>query len=66
MAGLLVFLDPPKLDAATALKRLAGLGIAVKIVTGDNPAVATKVCRDLGLGGIDGAAAMTGADIDSA
>jgi Mg2+-importing ATPase len=64
LAGLLVFLDPPKLDAAAALKRLSGLGITVKIVTGDNPAVAIKVCRDLGLGGTDGGGAMTGADID--
>jgi Mg2+-importing ATPase len=60
LAGLLVFLDPPKQDAARALQRLAGLGIAVKVVTGDNPAVAVKVCRDLGLAG---GAALTGADI---
>jgi len=60
LQGFLVFLDPPKQDAAKALSRLANLGIAVKVVTGDNPAVAVKVCRDLGLseGG-----AMTGADI---
>jgi Mg2+-importing ATPase len=60
LAGLLVFLDPPKQDAAAALQRLAGLGIAVKVVTGDNPAVAVKVCRDLGLanGGV-----LTGADV---
>jgi Mg2+-importing ATPase len=62
LAGLLVFLDPPKHDAATALRRLEVLGIAVKVVTGDNAAVAVKVCRDLGLG--DGAA-LTGGDIDA-
>ncbi|HZV26986.1 MAG TPA: magnesium-translocating P-type ATPase, partial [Acidothermaceae bacterium] len=62
LAGLLVFLDPPKADAATALRRLAVLGIAVKVVTGDNAAVAVKVCRELGLG--DGGA-LTGADIDA-
>jgi len=61
LAGLLVFLDPPKLDAADALRRLAGLGIAVKIVTGDNAAVAIKVCHDLGLQ--DGGA-LTGTDLD--
>ena len=61
LLGFLVFLDPPKQDAATALRRLAGLGIAVKVVTGDNAAVAVKVCRDLGLG--DGVGALTGADI---
>ncbi|MDH6136649.1 Mg2+-importing ATPase [Kitasatospora sp. MAA4] len=62
LAGLLVFLDPPKPDAAAALGRLAGLGIAVKVVTGDNAAVATKVCHDLGLGGGD---AMTGTEVDA-
>lgn len=60
LVGLLVFLDPPKADAAGALRRLAGLGIAVKVVTGDNPAVAVKVCRDLGLAG-DGA--LTGTEL---
>jgi P-type Mg2+ transporter len=49
IAGLLVFLDPPKTSAAAALRRLNGLGITVKIVTGDNAAVARKVCSDLGL-----------------
>ena len=61
LVGLLVFLDPPKQDAASALRRLAGLGIAVKVVTGDNAAVAVKVCRDLGL---NADSALTGADLD--
>jgi P-type Mg2+ transporter len=62
LAGLLVFLDPPKQDAAESLQRLAGLGIAVKVVTGDNPAVAVKVCRDLGLAA---GGALTGAQLDA-
>ncbi len=62
LAGLLVFLDPPKPDAAGALRRLAGLGIAVKVVTGDNAAVAAKVCHDLGLGEGE---AMTGTEVDA-
>jgi P-type Mg2+ transporter len=61
--GALVFLDPPKPSASTALRRLADLGITVKILTGDNPAVAAKVCADLGLPPGDIA---TGADIDQA
>ena len=61
LVGLLVFLDPPKPGALEALRRLASLGIAVKIVTGDNAVVAAKVCRDLGLG--EGVA-LTGADLD--
>ena len=60
LTGFLVFLDPPKPDAAHALQRLAGLGIAVKVITGDNPAVAIKVCHDLGL--TDGSS-MTGTQV---
>ena len=60
LVGYLVFLDQPKRDAAVSLKRLADLGITVKVVTGDNAIVAEKVCRDLGL---DIAATMTGNDI---
>jgi Mg2+-importing ATPase len=61
--GFLVFLDPPKPSAAKALKRLAALGVAVKILTGDNAVVAAKVCADLGL---QPGQVATGADIDSA
>jgi Mg2+-importing ATPase len=62
LEGLLVFLDPPKPDAACALARLANLGIAVKVVTGDNAAVAVKVCNDLGL---DSGGTLTGAELDT-
>jgi Mg2+-importing ATPase len=61
--GLLVFLDPPKPDARAALRRLAGLGVSVKILTGDNPVVAAKVCADLGL---PSGQVATGAGIDAA
>ena len=62
LAGLLVFLDPPKQDAAEALRRLDRLGIAVKVVTGDNPVVAAKVCHDLGL---RAGATLTGSALDA-
>ncbi len=61
--GILVFLDPPKPDAREALRRLAGLGVTVKVLTGDNPAVAAKVCADLGL---PPGQVATGADVDRA
>jgi Mg2+-importing ATPase len=61
LVGFLVFFDPPKRDAAHALRRLADLGIAVKVVTGDHPVVAQKVCTELGLAA---GAALTGADLD--
>ena len=61
LVGMLVFFDPPKHDAAEALRRLADLGITVKVVTGDNATVAMKVCADLGL---EGTTALTGVDLD--
>ena len=63
LRGILVFLDPPKPTARAALQRLAALGISVKILTGDNPVVAAKVCADLGL---PPGQVATGADIDQA
>jgi len=49
LAGFLVFADEPKSAARQSLSALAGLGIELKIATGDNPTVAEKVCADLGL-----------------
>ena len=60
LAGYLVFLDEPKVDAAASLQRLGALGISVKVVTGDSPVVAEAVCRRLGLAV---AGTMTGAEI---
>lgn len=48
-AGFLAFLDPPKAGAREALAELAGLGVAVKIVTGDNELVTRHVCTALSL-----------------
>lgn len=47
--GFLTFSDPPKDDAGASIAKLHALGIAVKIITGDNGTVAAKVCRDIGL-----------------
>jgi Mg2+-importing ATPase len=62
LEGFLVFLDRPKTNAAASLRRLAQLGITVKIATGDNALVAEKVCADLGLAS---GGTLTGADIDA-
>ncbi len=61
LAGYLVFLDQPKPSAGASVARLAGLGIAVKVVTGDNPLVAETVCRTLGIA-LEGT--LTGAELD--
>ncbi|MFS8479620.1 MAG: HAD family hydrolase [Micromonosporaceae bacterium] len=36
LVGLLAFADPPKSDAAQAIRDLADLGISVRLITGDN------------------------------
>ncbi len=47
--GYVAFLDPPKETATAALQALQGLGIMVKVVTGDNDLVARKICKEVGL-----------------
>jgi Mg2+-importing ATPase len=49
LAGFLTFVDPPKQSAGPAIRRLADLGVTVKVITGDNGAVAETVCRQLGV-----------------
>ena len=49
LRGYLLYQDPPKDDARGALERLAGLGVVVKLITGDSPVVARRICRDVGL-----------------
>jgi Mg2+-importing ATPase len=49
LLGLIAFLDPPKESVGAALTSLNELGVAVKILTGDNEIVTRKICRDVGL-----------------
>lgn len=47
--GLLTFLDPPKESAKEAIRALTEIGVTLKVLTGDNPVVTDKVCREVGL-----------------
>jgi Mg2+-importing ATPase len=58
--GFLVFADPPKPDAATAIGALFELGVAVKIISGDNRHVVGHVAASLGL---DRHAMLTGPEL---
>ncbi|WII40125.1 magnesium-translocating P-type ATPase [Paenibacillus thiaminolyticus] len=49
LVGCLTFLDPPKPSAKEAIRALADNGVNVKVITGDNAAVACKVCKDVGI-----------------
>ncbi|MBB6188294.1 magnesium-translocating P-type ATPase [Rhodanobacter sp. MP7CTX1] len=60
--GCLAFLDPPKDSAATAILALHAHGVEVKVITGDNEAVARKICREVGL---DVTHSVQGRDIES-
>ena len=47
--GFLVFHDPPKADASQAIGDLARLGIAIKVISGDNRYVTAHVAEAVGL-----------------
>jgi Mg2+-importing ATPase len=55
--GFLLCMDPPDADATRLLHELAQLGVAVKIITGDNRYIAAHVAEAVGL---DGQALVTG------
>jgi len=59
-AGFAVFLDPPKVSAGPALAALAGAGVAVKVLTGDNEQVARHLCAQLGF---DAGQVLSGPDL---
>ena len=60
LIGLVGFRDVPRPSAPLAVAELAARGVAVKIMTGDHPLVAARVCRDVG---IDPGRVVTGEDI---
>lgn len=62
VCGFLTFLDPPKDSAAPAIAALREHGVGVKVLTGDNPIVTMKVCRQVGL---EPGTPLLGADIES-
>ena len=62
LRGYVAFLDPPKDTASAALTSLAGHGVAVKVLTGDNELVSRKICREVGL---DVGEALSGRQIDA-
>jgi len=61
LVGFLTFADRPKQDAGSSIARLEALGIDVKIITGDNGQVASKLCSDIGVA-LQGV--LNGADLD--
>jgi Mg2+-importing ATPase len=51
LAGFLAFLDPPLPDTAKTVRALRRDGVAVKILSGDDPLVVRHVCERVGTAG---------------
>ncbi len=58
--GFLVFLDPPKPEAQQTIGNLARLGIAIKVISGDNRHVTAHMAEAVGL---DATSMLTGEEL---
>ncbi|MCC6610217.1 MAG: cation-translocating P-type ATPase [Burkholderiales bacterium] len=64
MAGMI---DPPRPEAIEAVRAAHGAGLRVVMITGDHPAAASAIARELGIvasGSGAGARAITGAELE--
>jgi P-type Ca2+ transporter type 2C len=62
--GSVGMIDPPREEAAVAIREARRAGIRVVMITGDHPKTAARIAADLGI--VDaGAPALTGAQIDA-
>ena len=62
--GTVGIIDPPREEAAVAIREAHRAGIRVIMITGDHPRTATRIASDLGI--IEaGATALTGIDLDA-
>jgi P-type Mg2+ transporter len=59
-SGFLVLFDPPKPNLIETITSLRNLGVALKIITGDNHLVAASISRQIGLSNTK---ILTGADL---
>jgi Ca2+-transporting ATPase len=48
-AGIICLADPPRVGAREAIAQMTGAGIRTLMVTGDHPATATAVAREVGI-----------------
>ena len=63
LAGLAGLADPPRPDAAGAVRAVTAAGVRVVMVTGDHPATARAVAAQVDLDG--GGLVLTGPDLDA-
>ncbi|MEI8206640.1 MAG: HAD-IC family P-type ATPase, partial [Kiritimatiellales bacterium] len=61
--GLAGMIDPPRSEAGEAVKKCEQAGIRVVMITGDHPATAQAVARELGI--LKGGRVITGTQLDA-
>jgi Ca2+-transporting ATPase len=59
--GLVLFWDPPRAEVPEAMRRALAAGIRVVMITGDHPATALAVARQVGIPGVR---VLSGEDLD--
>ncbi|MGX4695324.1 HAD-IC family P-type ATPase [Streptomyces sp. JNUCC 63] len=63
LLGFLALADPPRPGAAETVKRLTKAGVRTVMITGDHPATAATIARELGIPQAD--TPLTGAELDT-
>ena len=61
--GTVGIIDPPREEAAVAIREARRAGIRVIMITGDHPRTAARIAQDLGIV-MAGSAALTGVELD--
>jgi Ca2+-transporting ATPase len=62
--GTVGIIDPPREEAAVAIREARRAGIRIMMITGDHPRTAARIAADLGIVEA-GAKALTGAELDA-
>jgi P-type Ca2+ transporter type 2C len=62
--GTVGIIDPPREEAAQAIREAQGAGVRIIMITGDHPRTAARIAADLGIVE-SGAPALTGLDLDA-
>jgi len=62
--GTVGIIDPPREEAAVAIREASRAGIRVIMITGDHPRTAARIAADLGIAEA-GATALTGLELDA-
>ncbi len=63
LIGLIGLIDPPREEAAAAVRDCISAGIRPVMITGDHPATALAIARRLGIVTNDSSAVLTGAEL---